>query len=106
MREIIAILDVVEIAQRRGAHLDDVSDDEAIAPNPNLEPKEDRSSKKKMEKGGDVIFKRPPPTFQDRLKELQEGAGITNFKALKYDTRIEAEKKQIEDRSHMNEFDN
>ena len=29
LRQIAAKLDVVEIAQRRGAHLEDVSDDEA-----------------------------------------------------------------------------
>ena len=42
MRQIAAKLDVVETNQRRGAHLDDVSDDEAVAPNPNLEPEEDQ----------------------------------------------------------------
>ena len=31
----------METTQRRGAHLDDVSDDEANVPNPNPEPKED-----------------------------------------------------------------
>ena len=41
LRQIVARLDVVETTQRRGAHLDNVSDDEAIAPNPNLEPEED-----------------------------------------------------------------
>ena len=35
LRQISARLDVVDIAQRRGAHLDDVSDDEAVAPNHN-----------------------------------------------------------------------
>ena len=42
MRQIVARLDVVEIVQRRGAHLDDVSDDEAVAPNPNPDPEEDQ----------------------------------------------------------------
>ena len=32
----------METTQRRGVHLDDVINDEAIAPNPNLEPKEDQ----------------------------------------------------------------
>ena len=32
----------MEIAQRRGAHLEDVSDDEAVAPNPNLQLEEDQ----------------------------------------------------------------
>ena len=34
LRQIVARLDVMEISQRRRAHLDDVSDDEAVAPNP------------------------------------------------------------------------
>ena len=42
LRQIEARLDGVEIIQRRGAHLNDVSDDEAVAPNPNLEPEEDQ----------------------------------------------------------------
>ena len=42
LRQIVAKLDVVEIAQRRGAHLDDVSDDEEATPNHNLEPEEDQ----------------------------------------------------------------
>ena len=41
LRQIAAILDAVEIAQRRGAHLEDVSDDEAATPNHNPEPEED-----------------------------------------------------------------
>ena len=36
LKQIVAKSDVVETAQRRGAHLDDVSDDEAIAPNHSL----------------------------------------------------------------------
>ena len=32
----------MEIAQKRGAHLDDVSDDKVVAPNPNTKPKEDQ----------------------------------------------------------------
>ena len=42
LRQIAARLDVAETAQRRGAHLDDVSDDEAATPNHNPEPKEDQ----------------------------------------------------------------
>ena len=41
LRKKFVRLDVVETAQRRGAHLDDVSDDEANVPNPNPKPKED-----------------------------------------------------------------
>ena len=36
LRQIAARLDVVEISQRREAHLNDVSDDEVVASNPNL----------------------------------------------------------------------
>ena len=39
LRQIAARLDVMETTQRRGSHLDDVSYDEAVAPNHNLEPK-------------------------------------------------------------------
>ena len=43
-----------------------------------------RWSRKKSDKeGSDIIFSQPPPAFQDRLKELRVGAGITNFNALK-----------------------
>jgi hypothetical protein len=42
LRQIATRLDAMEIAQRRGPHLNDVSDDEAIAPNPNPKPKEDQ----------------------------------------------------------------
>ena len=37
------------------------------------------------------------PTFEDRMKQLKEGAGICNFKALKYETRTPDEQKRIED---------
>ena len=57
-----------------------------------------RASRKKVDKeGGDIIFRKPPSTFQERLKELELGASITNFKALKYETRTEEEQKKIED---------
>ena len=46
LRQIIARLDVVEIAQRRGAHLDDVSDDEALALNHNPEPEGDQDEER------------------------------------------------------------
>ena len=42
MRQIIARLDVVDIAQRRGAHLDDVSDDEVVVTEPNPKHEEDQ----------------------------------------------------------------
>ena len=42
LRQIVARLDVVETNKRRGAHLDDVSDDEANVPNPNPKPEEDQ----------------------------------------------------------------
>ena len=46
LRQITTILDAVEIAQRKLAHLDDVSDDEEVAPNLNLEPEEDQDEAK------------------------------------------------------------
>ena len=46
LRQIVARLDVVEIAQRRGAHIDDGSDNEVAAPNPTQKPK-----KTKMKQG-------------------------------------------------------
>ena len=42
LRQIVAKLDAMETTQRRGAHLDDVSDDEAVAPNPNPKLEEDQ----------------------------------------------------------------
>ena len=42
LRQIVAKLDAMDTSQRRGAHLDDVSDDEANIPNPNPEPEEDQ----------------------------------------------------------------
>ena len=36
LRQIIATSNVLEITQRRGVHLDDVSDDEVVTSNPNL----------------------------------------------------------------------
>jgi hypothetical protein len=35
LKQIAAIFNVVEIVQRRGEHLDNVSDDEEMTPNPN-----------------------------------------------------------------------
>ena len=46
LRQIATILDVVEIAQRRGAHLDDPSDDEEVAPNHNLELEEHQNEER------------------------------------------------------------
>ena len=46
MRQIAARSDVVEITQRRGAHLEDVSDDEVAAPNHNLELEEDQDEER------------------------------------------------------------
>ena len=36
----------MEIAQRRRAHLDDISDDEVVAPNPNPNPEEDQDEER------------------------------------------------------------
>ena len=42
LRQLEARLDAMETAQRRGAHLDDVSDDEVVEPNPNPKLEEDQ----------------------------------------------------------------
>ena len=46
LRQIEARLDVVETTQKRGAHLDDASDDEAAALNHNPEPEEDQDEER------------------------------------------------------------
>ena len=46
LRQIIGKLDGLEISQRRGAHLDDVSDDKVAAPNHNQEPEEDQDEER------------------------------------------------------------
>ena len=46
LRKIVARLDVVEIAQRRGEHLYDVSDEEEAAPNHNPDPEEDQDEER------------------------------------------------------------
>ena len=46
LRQITARLDVVKIAQRRGVHLEDVSDNEVVDPNHNLKPKEDQDEER------------------------------------------------------------
>ena len=42
LRQIAARLDVVETSQSREAHLEDVSDDEVVAPNPNQKSEQDQ----------------------------------------------------------------
>lgn len=52
---------------------------------------------RKGRKESEVVFSKPPLTFEERLKQLRVGAGISNFKALKCETRTPAEQKDIED---------
>ena len=40
-----------------------------------------------------IIFKRSTPTLQEKLKKMEEGSGMENFKLLKYEIRNEQEKK-------------
>ena len=40
---------------------------------------------------GDVVFKKPPPTFEENIKNLREGSRMANFRSLKYEIRIEVE---------------
>lgn len=46
---------------------------------------------------GEVVLTKPPLTFYERLKQMEEGTGIRNFKALKFETRTDADKMQIEE---------
>ena len=43
------------------------------------------------------MFVQSAPTFEERMKQLKDGARICKFKALKYETRTPNEKKKIED---------
>ncbi|GLJ36661.1 hypothetical protein SUGI_0737540 [Cryptomeria japonica] len=52
---------------------------------------------RKGQKESEVVFRRPPPTFKEKLKQLEQGSGMSNFKALKYESRSDAEKMQIEE---------
>ncbi|GLJ04869.1 hypothetical protein SUGI_0005160 [Cryptomeria japonica] len=52
---------------------------------------------RKGQKESEVVFKKPPPTFEEKLKQLEQGSGMSNFKALKYESRLDAEKMQIEE---------
>ena len=59
-----------------------------------------RTSRKKLKLGEgseDVIFKRSPPTFQEKLKEIIYGVGMINFRSLKYETRNVEERQQVDD---------
>ncbi|GLJ39681.1 hypothetical protein SUGI_0811210 [Cryptomeria japonica] len=49
------------------------------------------------QKESEILFKRPPPTFEEKLKQLEQGSGMANFKALSYENRSDAEKMQIEE---------
>ena len=46
---------------------------------------------RKGKKESEPVFIRSRPTFEDRMKKLRVGAGICNFKALKYEIRTPAE---------------
>ncbi|GLJ36483.1 hypothetical protein SUGI_0732800 [Cryptomeria japonica] len=52
---------------------------------------------RKGQKESEVVFRKPPPTFEEKLKQLEQGSGMSNFKALKYESRSDVEKMQIEE---------
>ncbi|GLJ43345.1 hypothetical protein SUGI_0900360 [Cryptomeria japonica] len=52
---------------------------------------------RKGQKENEILFRRPPPTFEEKLKQLEQGSGMSNFKALRYENRSDAEKMQIEE---------
>ena len=45
----------------------------------------------------EIVLKKPPPTFEERLKAIETGSGMINFKIFKYELRTTKEKKWIED---------
>ncbi|GLJ47518.1 hypothetical protein SUGI_1003390 [Cryptomeria japonica] len=49
------------------------------------------------QKESEILFRRPPPTFEEKLKQLEQGSGMANFKALRYENKSDAEKMQIEE---------
>ena len=72
LRQIAAKLDVVEIDQRRGSHLDDVSDDEVVETNPNWEPKEDQDEER-------------------LLRVLSQKSSKPTIEVLRYDGKLDAD---------------
>lgn len=48
-------------------------------------------TRRSRKKGSDVVLSKPPLTFQEKMKEMEEGAGIMNFESLKCESRIEVE---------------
>lgn len=40
----------------------------------------------------EIISSKPPLTFEERLKQMDEGLGMSNFKSLKFETRTDAKK--------------
>ncbi|GLJ48668.1 hypothetical protein SUGI_1026660 [Cryptomeria japonica] len=52
---------------------------------------------RKGQKESEILFRRPPPTFEEKLKQLEQGSGMSNFKALRYENRSDVEKMQIEE---------
>ncbi|GLJ24337.1 hypothetical protein SUGI_0464530 [Cryptomeria japonica] len=52
---------------------------------------------RKGQKESEVVFRKPSPTFEEKLKQLEQGSGMSNFKALKYESRSDVEKMQIEE---------
>ncbi|GLJ48747.1 hypothetical protein SUGI_1028010 [Cryptomeria japonica] len=52
---------------------------------------------RKGQKESEILFRRPPPSFEEKLKQLEQGSGMSNFKALRYENRSDAEKMQIEE---------
>ena len=58
-------------------------------------------SKKKLKLGEDeaenIIFKGSVPTLQEILNKMEEGNSMACFKFLKYETRNDEEKRNIED---------
>ena len=67
-----------------------------IITKPKRQPTAVFSRRTRQGKHEPVLIK-PSLTFEARLKQLDAGAGFTNFKALTFETRTEEEKMKIEE---------
>jgi hypothetical protein len=52
---------------------------------------------RKGKKESEVVLNKSPLTFEERLKQMDAGADMENSKALKFETRTDAEKMQVEE---------
>ncbi|GLJ26565.1 hypothetical protein SUGI_0514850 [Cryptomeria japonica] len=56
---------------------------------------------RKGQKESEVVFRKPPPTFEEKLKQLDQGSSMSNFKALKYESRSDALGIKVDPSQHI-----